>query len=191
MELPVEQKLVCSIDNEIIDNILEIIEEEDWTIDDYRNGAVNMSQTNSIPIFHSVKCGSDPNALLTVEKRVLFEKFYHLTTPILNELKKYYDYNYHASFISRLNPHGIIGEHADRGSFLERCHRIHVPLKTNKNVTYWINGYPYYWEVGNVYEFNNLLVHRVVNNSDFERIHLILNLYNLSEEELVGINKPD
>ena len=191
MKLLEDQKIVCKIDGEIIDNILKNIKEEEWFIDDYRNLAGNMQDTNSIPIFHSVRCGTSPNALLTVERRVLFEKFYPLITPILNELKKYYEYNYHASFISRVNPHGIIGQHADRGSFLERCHRIHVPLKTNENVIYWIDGKSYYWEVGNVYEFNNLLQHAVINNSDQERIHLVLNLYNLPEDELSLLNKPE
>jgi hypothetical protein len=191
MKLPVDQKIVCGIDNILIDNILKNITEEDWYIDDYRNSAGNMSDTNSIPIFHSARCGISTNALFTVEKRPLFEKFYPLILPILNKLKNYYDYNYHASFLTRLNPNGTINRHFDCGYFLEVCHRIHVPIKTNENVTYWINGNPYYWEVGNVYEFNNLLPHQVINNSDQERIHLILNLYNLSEDELLLLNKPD
>jgi hypothetical protein len=191
MELPVDQKIVCEIDKSIIDNILKNIKEEDWFVDDYRNRASCMQDTNSILIFHSVRCGDSPNALLTVEKRPLFARFYPLILPVLDKLKNYCDYNYHASFITRLNPRGTINKHADRGYFLEKCHRIHVPLKTNKGVTYWIDGKQYYWEVGNVYEFNNLLEHEVINNSDQERIHLILNLYNLSEDELSILNKPD
>ena len=191
MELSVDQKIVCKIEQTIIDNILKNITKEDWFIDNYRNNAGGMHDTNSIPIFHSVRCGDDPNALMTVEKRPLFDKFYPLILPILNILKKYYNYNYHASFLARLNPRGTITKHSDSGAFLERCHRVHVPLKTNKDVTYWIDGKPYYWEVGNVYEFNNLLEHKVINNSDQERIHLILNLYNLSEDELSILNKPD
>jgi len=190
MELSVDQKLVCEIDREIIDSILKNITEEDWFIDDYRNSAGSMQDTNSIPIFHSVRCGDSHNALLTVEKRPLFEKFYPLILPILNKLKSYYVYNYHASFISRLNPHSTITKHADSGYFLEKCNRIHVPLKTNKNVTYWIDDKPYYWQVGNIYEFNNLLEHEVINSSDSERIHLVLNLYNLSKDELSILNKP-
>ena len=189
MKLPVDQKKVCEIDKIIIDNILKNIVEEDWFIDNYRNNAGNMHDTNSIPIFHSIACGQDPDALLTVKKRLLFEKFYPLILPILDKLKNYYDYNYHTSFLARLNPYGTIAEHVDSGDFLTKCHRIHVPIKTNKNVTYWINNKPYYWKVGNVYEFDNLNQHRVNNNSNQERIHLILNLYNLSEDELSTLNK--
>lgn len=187
MKLPVDQKLICQIDKKIISNILEKIDESDWHIDDYRNKI--FPDVNSIPIFHTTTCGDICNKMSSIEKKPLFEKFYPLILPILDELKNHYDYNYHASVMAKLSPHGSIHPHCDRGDFLERCHRVHVPLQTNEKVVYWIAGENYYWEVGNIYEFDNTLVHGVFNGSDKERIHLILNLYNLPEEELATLNK--
>jgi hypothetical protein len=189
MKLDVDQKIVCSIEDHLIENILNAIDENDWHLDDYRNFADNMQDVNSIPIFHSSQCGISPDALLTVKKRKLFDKFYPLILPILDELKKYYDYNFHTSFMARLNPKGNIGIHEDCGDFLMRAHRIHVPLKTNENVIYYIDGKNYYWKRGFIYEFDNSLNHGVMNNSDQERIHLVLNLYKLSEDELKILNK--
>jgi len=186
MKLPVDQKLICKIDKKIINDILKNIEESDWHIDDYRNKI--FPDVNSIPIFHTTTCGDTP-PLSTIGKKPLFEKFYPLIFPILDELKNHYNYNYHASVIAKLRPHGTIHPHEDRGDFLTRCHRVHVPLQTNEKVVYWIAGEHYYWEVGNIYEFDNTLVHGVFNGGNQERIHLILNLYNLPEEELATLNK--
>ena len=184
MYLDVNLKEVCDIDLDVIDNILNNIEENDWYVDDYRKHANNMSETASIPIFHSEECGTNPKSLWTIERRPLFNKYYPLIEPILNQLKTYYDYNYHASFISKVNPYGTIGIHQDFGEFLERCHRIHIPLKTNENVFYYIDGEEYVWMKGKCYEFNNMLPHGVFNRSNEDRIHLVLNLYKLKDFEL-------
>lgn len=192
MKLKIDQRKICNISNKIIDKILFEIEESDWYLDDYRNNAPNMNDVNTIPIFHTRYCVNSNvniNPILTIEKKLLFEKYYPLISPILSKLKKYYDYNHHASFLARLNPHGVIGIHVDHGPFLETCHRIHVPIKTNEKVIYWINKKEYYWKKGNIYEFDNTLPHGVFNHSDKERIHLVINLYNLNQDELKKTNK--
>jgi hypothetical protein len=189
MKLDIDQKIICSIEASLLEKIVANIDDNDWYVDDYRNSACNMQDVNSIPIFHSAKCAISSNALFTVEKRKLFDKFYPLILPILDKLKNYYDYNFHASFMAKLNPRKCIGLHKDCGDFLMRAHRIHVPLKTNENVMYCIDGKKYHWKSGFIYEFDNSLMHGVINNSDLERIHLILNLYKLTEDELKLVNK--
>jgi len=188
MKLETAQKIVCKIDEGSINNILENIVDADYPqVGDYRNKI--FGDVKSIPIFHSTTCGNINNKISTIEKKSGFEKFYPLIVPILDELKKYYDYNYHASVIANLKPGGKVYPHCDRGDFLERCHRIHVPLKTNKDVVYWIEGNNYYWEMGNIYEFDNTRIHGVYNGSNQERLHLILNLYNFPDEELETLKK--
>jgi hypothetical protein len=188
MKLDVDQRSISFIEESLLDNILNNIEEDDWYIDDYRCEDPAMTAVNSIPIFHSASCTTCSDALLTVEKRKLFNKFYPLIEPILNELKVYYDYNFHASFLARLNPRRRIELHVDSGDFLMRGHRVHVPIKTNEDVKYVICNNEYYWEKGKIYEFDNSLVHGVINNSDEDRIHLVLNLYKLPEDELSRLN---
>lgn len=187
MKLDVDQKIICKIADNLIQNILDAIDKDDWFVEDYRNSASGMNGVNSIPIFHSKDCADRSDALLTVKKGKLFGKYYPLVKPILNELKKYYYFNYHASFLARLNPRQTITSHVDIGDFLLKCNRIHVPLKTNPKVIYLINGEKYYWKRGFIYEFDNTLWHGVYNKSDEDRIHLILNLYNLSEKELKNL----
>jgi hypothetical protein len=168
--------------------VLNIIDEQDWYEDDYRKDAVSMSDCNSIPILHTPLCvGFSPglSSIRSIRKEALYEKFFPHIEPILNELKKYYEYNRCSIFIARLKPGGIIDEHADAGPFLELCNRVHVPLKSNPKVRYVVDGKSYYWEPGKIYEFDNTRVHGVYNESGEDRIHLVINLYNLTDEQLM------
>lgn len=187
MKLDVDQKIVGEMPTQLIDNLLNAIVEEDWYAGDYRQKVGNMDDCNSIPIHHTPLCAvadCDGKAIRSIRKEKMYNKFYPFLEPILNELSRHYQFNQYAAFMARLAPGGVIGEHIDRGSFLELCHRVHVPLKSNPKVRYVIDGQSYYWEPGKIYEFNNTKQHGVYNESDEYRIHLVVNLYNLTDEEL-------
>jgi hypothetical protein len=180
MKLNLDQKEICTIPNDIVDNFLYLLNENDWYVSNYRDKAGNMGDTNSIPLMHTKLCVSganDMSAIEDIKPEQLYEKYKDALNSVLNELKKYYEFDKYSAFISRLKPQGVIGVHQDRGKFLTLCHRVHIPLKTNPKVAYVINNKEYYWKVGSAYEFNNTLSHGVINRSDEYRIHLIVNLY--------------
>ena len=52
-------------------------------------------------------------------------------------------------------------------------HRIHIPITTNKLVRFMIDGRPYKFEIGHVYEINNLKTHSVANAGKEDRITFI------------------
>jgi aspartyl/asparaginyl beta-hydroxylase (cupin superfamily) len=180
MKLSVDQKKVCVIEQSLIDDFLSIIDENDWYVANYRDKAGNMSDTNSIPIMHTKLCASGLNSMKAIDDikpEPLYEKYKNPLNLILQELKKYYEFDKYSAFLARLKPNGVIGSHIDSGKFLTLCHRIHVPLQTNSNVEYLIDNKKYYWEIGNAYEFDNTRMHGVINNSNEYRIHLVINLY--------------
>jgi len=184
MKLSVPYFEVCDVPKEPIGHILNEIEERDWHISDYRNGVGNMSGTNSIPIHHTPLCASGlctDEPIKAIRQEVLFDKYAPLIAPFLNLLREYYRFNQYAAFLARLHPRSDIGMHYDGGNFLTKCHRIHVPLQTNPKVAYCIGDREYYWQRGKAYEFDNTRLHGVRNRSDEQRIHLVINLYNLDE----------
>jgi aspartyl/asparaginyl beta-hydroxylase (cupin superfamily) len=129
---------------------------------------------------HTKLCVSGANDLFAIEDikpEKLYEKYQDLLNLTLNELKKHYEFSKYSAFLARLKPNGVVGMHVDSGSFLTLCHRIHIPLKTNPAVSYVIDDKEYYWEPGNIYEFDNTRMHGVINRSDKYRIHLVINLY--------------
>ena len=187
MKLDVPYKQLSTIPYDIIDNLVFNISENDWYISDYRNNATNMGNTNSIPIQHTEKClGGEPgSAIRNIKKEVLYDKYFPLIEPILDHLKQHYSYHTYTAFLARLDSKSEIGMHRDgNGPFLSLCHRIHVPIITNPDVKYVIDDVEYYWEKGNVYEFDNMRVHGVINRSEEYRVHLVINLYSLETVQL-------
>jgi hypothetical protein len=180
MKISVDQKLVAPISKNIINEFLSLIEENDWFVTRYRETVGSMSKTNSIPLMHTKLCASGFNtreAIDDIKPEALYDKYKDVLNLVLEELKKHYKFNKYAAFLARLNPRSAIDSHVDKGVFLTTCHRVHVPLQTNQSVAYAIDGKEYYWEAGNIYEFDNTKMHGVFNRSDEYRIHLVLNLY--------------
>ncbi|WP_262691702.1 aspartyl/asparaginyl beta-hydroxylase domain-containing protein [Kordiimonas aestuarii] len=77
------------------------------------------------------------------------------------------------AMVANLVAGGEIEQHYDAAPSFAVGHRIHVPLRTNEDVTFTIDDQDYKLEVGSVYELNNLVDHGVVNNSGEDRYHLI------------------
>lgn len=68
-----------------------------------------------------------------------------------------------------------INDHVDRDhTILIHGHRLHIPIITNELVKFMVNYEYKYLEKGYIYEINNALVHGVENNSNEDRIHLII-----------------
>ena len=64
-------------------------------------------------------------------------------------------------------------EHRDSGYHLEKCHRVHVPIITNKEVVFEVFKQVVPMEEGTVVEINNNILHSVTNKSIEDRVHLI------------------
>lgn len=171
---------VGNIDMIMIGKFLSKISEEDWYVSTYRDNIPTMLSTNSIPLHHTSLCASglcNDDAINSIRKEPLFYKFEGELMTIIEILKEHYNFKQYAAFLARLDPESEIGEHVDSGNFLTKCHRIHIPLKTNPDVAYCIDNIEYHWPSGKIYEFDNTRLHSVKNRSKEQRIHLVVNLY--------------
>jgi len=74
---------------------------------------------------------------------------------------------------ARLSAGGIIKPHRDKHPSFHYGHRIHIPIYTNNRVRFMIDGRPYKFEVGKVYEINNQQQHSVMNKGKEGRINFI------------------
>jgi hypothetical protein len=78
--------------------------------------------------------------------------------------------------INKLKPGGCIYPHADTPAHAEYWDRFHIVLQSQPGSNFrcgdeWVN-----MQAGEVWWFNNLLEHEVVNNSEDDRIHLIVDI---------------
>ena len=127
---------------------------------------------------------------LSYTEKKLYCKFQKLIDNVLKSLQDIFNYENPVVIklmFSKLLPRGEISKHIDEAEILRIVQRIHVPLVTNSDVTVTINNKKYKMETGKIYNFNNTLSHSVVNNSDMERVHLIIDYVDQKVLDLLNI----
>lgn len=82
---------------------------------------------------------------------------------------------------AKLKANGRIRPHRDTLKSFGMGHRIHIPITSSEYVRFTIDGKPFAFAPGNVYELNNQLTHSVVNMGDEDRITFIFDYVPASE----------
>jgi len=103
---------------------------------------------------------------------VIYEVLHNFKNPFVNKC-----------LLPKLKKGGCIIEHVDVSKTFSVSHRLHIPLVTNKDAIMTIGGEEKNMKVGTCYEVNNKLLHSVVNNGDSDRIHLLFDVYERTDEE--------
>lgn len=80
------------------------------------------------------------------------------------------------SEVINMLPNSRIRSHVDRSDVLYLSRRFHIPIITNPNCTFTVEKEEFHLEQGNLYELNNRRYHSVKNDSDENRIHLIIDV---------------
>jgi hypothetical protein len=116
------------------------------------------------------------DALAKVEDAKWRESGREVTQPLVAHIAKYYQDN---GFVvcmvfTKLLPGGTIPEHTGTGYSLLNCHRIHIPNVSNKDNLFFVGGEQKIMQVGEFWEINNANLHSVNNQSNDDRIHLII-----------------
>jgi hypothetical protein len=119
-------------------------------------------------------------------ERPLWNEWKPLLEPVLSAATAPYDY-VRAAFprvmLARMAPGGVIHPHRDQNAAAKWPHKIHVPLITNDDVTFYVDGKAYHFAEGEAVEVNNMGLHAVENRGSSDRIHLIFEYYDLDQPE--------
>ncbi len=116
----------------------------------------------------------------------LWTEWHPLVQPILAAVTADYAYERGAFprvMLARMAPGGEIHPHRDTNRAAKWPHKIHVPLVTNDQVTFLIDGVSYHFAQGEAVEVNNMATHAVTNHGATERIHLIFEYYDLDQPD--------
>jgi aspartyl/asparaginyl beta-hydroxylase (cupin superfamily) len=74
----------------------------------------------------------------------------------------------------RLAPGSEIKEHLDHSLSLDDAElRLHVPVQTNPDISFWLNNKVIPLRAGETWYQNDNQPHRVENNSDEFRVHMV------------------
>lgn len=178
MKLSIPYKKLFNLDINEIKILIDNLSDEEWNCWDFRQkNFENHSQTKTYPLmfwtnletFQSEN-GDTCNVLLMNESSPIWKPIKN----IIKILENYYNGKCINAIITKLPPKSNIPFHTDGGYLLEMTHRLHIPIKTNKNVFFFIKDKNYNFEEGVAYEISNIDIHAVENNSSEDRVHLIL-----------------
>jgi hypothetical protein len=78
--------------------------------------------------------------------------------------------------LAELAPGQAVAPHRDRGAALILVHRCHLPIVTDAEVSFYVDGEDFKLEPGVAYEFDNTRMHAVENRSGRRRVHLICDI---------------
>ena len=113
---------------------------------------------------------------VTVTREKGWDRLADVANPIMTEIIERF-YQPGGTIIravaAKLAAGGNITPHIDSLDSFVHGHRIHVPVTTNNLVRFMIDGRPYRFEVGHVYEINNQKIHSVMNAGKEDRITFI------------------
>jgi hypothetical protein len=113
-----------------------------------------------------------------VSRRAGWDWFSPTVLPIIDEIQALYPPGgvVVGCQIAKLLPGGCIDRHQDIAPLLRASHRIHVPLITWPEVTFFIDDMPFTFESGHAFELNNQRFHEVRHGGTKDRYHLILDI---------------
>ena len=144
-----------------------------WDEDDQRQEDYDVHrQTRSIVMLFASQTW--PRVTLTREKG--WDRISDVANPIMAEIiERFYPPGgtIIRAVAAKLAAGGVITPHIDSLQSFVHGHRIHIPVTTNKLVRFMIEGRPYRFEIGHVYELNNQKVHSVMNAGKEDRISFI------------------
>ena len=149
-------------------------EEAAWHEDEYRQQSYDVhDQTESIVL---VFTDGDNWPQSDVKKEPGWDRIADVAVPVMHEIiEKHYPAGgtIIRAMAAKLLAGGKIKPHTDKHPSFHCGHRIHIPITTNPRVRFMIDGRPYQFEVGQVYELNNQKQHSVMNKGSDDRITFI------------------
>jgi hypothetical protein len=117
-------------------------------------------------------------------ERPMWKEWRGLLEPVLAQATAAYGYE-HGDFprvmLARMAPGGVIHPHRDQNPAAKWPHKVHVPLQTNDEVIFFIDGTGYHLGEGEAVEVNNMGLHAVENRGTADRIHLIFEYYDVDQ----------
>lgn len=147
-----------------------------WNIETIRQKIYEQHKnTETINLLWSLE--SLKNSLF--ENKKTKEYYFFEIDNFLESIKKLYEKQYGKGkfkriILTKLKAKTNIDIHIDQGESLKNCFRTHIPIITNPDVHFFVNGEQKNMKEGEIWEIDNEKLHEVRNQSKFDRIHLII-----------------
>jgi len=172
---------------EIVDHIKNF-DREWFTIPelamDRTNNPVDVLPIFKVPMYFNPMSRS--TELLPAIRATRDDKLLKLVEPIIKKVESLYNSRHGRVWLAKLEAGKKIPLHIDHadsegkersdGFYSFAVHRVHISLITNDDVIFNVNEEIKNFKVGECWEMNNNVPHTIENNSNFDRIHLVIDI---------------
>jgi len=110
----------------------------------------------------------------------VFDEYESYLQKIMDYVKTLYSYKnseYSRIMLAKLYTGCEIDKHVDGNESAVEPHKIHIPIVTHDNCIFYCDDESINMKENYIYEVDNQKMHGVINSSDVDRIHLIIELY--------------
>jgi hypothetical protein len=150
--------------------------DEEWLLDTRRQNQVDQTHKYTEVYYINLVVGNWKLGSYFLTQNVSKNKeLSQLTNPIIEHLEKLHDGVAGVVMYVKLLGKNKVLEHSDSGDYLNSVRRHHIPIKTNKDVLFFVNKEEKNMLAGECWEINNNRPHKVLNGGE-ERIHLIVDI---------------
>jgi len=175
MRLPVPFWSIGDVNISNLAKSISNVDEDKWKEWSLRQTKFDVHKnTNSIPFIWNQW---DPNnRLISLDYMNQDTQLWEALKPFLGRLVKRYDGLIVNCLFARLPAGADIKPHKDISLNLLLVHRIHLAVITSPSVQFFIDNTPYEFPAGRIFELSNDRLHYVKNNSEEDRVHLIIDI---------------
>jgi len=162
-----------------INDILKIIDSFDveWRLDTSRQNQEYTAHTKTNTYYiKSIAPNWNKGKDLKVFPLANNIKLLSLVNDICKDLEKVHDGICSIAMVVKLLPESEIRPHVDDTEYLQLTRRHHIAIKTNDKVLFCVDKECINMKPGECWEINNSKEHFVKNDSNEERIHLIIDI---------------
>jgi hypothetical protein len=96
--------------------------------------------------------------------------------PIIKDMENIYNGKFGRIFLIKLPQESDITPHFDDDEYFNLTRRFHLPIITNEMVDFYVNDEVKNMKEGECWEINNRKIHKVINRSSDERVHLLFDI---------------
>lgn len=159
---------------------------DEWLLDVSRQNRPNTphTQTNTYYIYTSSIHWKHGEKFIT-NKISEDKKLLELVEPILIDLERIHKGTRGNVLLIKLKAREDVAMHEDTGNYLMMSRRNHVPVITTGDVIFGVGSERISMQPGECWEINNYRFHWVDNNSDTDRVHLLVDIM---PHDMIGDN---
>jgi hypothetical protein len=149
---------------------------DQWFINTSRQEIFDVHKHTNSYILNQVSLGWIENTPLDVIKKEDDKEAWDLIGSIVKDLEDMCNGTMGQVLFIKLAAGKDIDPHEDSGDYLYHTNRHHIPIITNPNVGFFIDGETQHMKEGECWEINNNKTHAVFNKGTEDRVHLLIDI---------------